>query len=647
MEYKTPSTLNNAAGSRSVSVLTILAAIFFSGCISLWILDVHFLRKAGNPSESIPPAVAVGTVLILALLSGVLAWLIPAYRPDRKGMFFLYVALFVASTVAGVGFMQRFIILLTVYPYRATESEELASLVQYIPSWWMPADSQLITDLYEGRAGGVPWEAWGPAILFWTVLMGLLFFWMMCMMSMLRQPWVERERLVFPLADLAVRFAGDEEREPHYRRSIFWLGFILAALFHLFFILNYYFTLVPGASKSIGFSPVADRPWNALAWTPGIGINICFTVIGLAFLVNQEINFSIWITFVLIKLFQLFHSAAGYTASPFPNANTVVGGYAAVALICLWLARSHLMQVARRALGKPSRADDSNEAMSHRTAFFGFWIVPVLLAVMLMMSGISLQFTLIVLLLLFFLVITLARIRAESGAPIAWMAPWAGISWSSYFIGMIGSKHFTHGDFVLGTMLGIFTVGYFPLLGAAQIESLRMADDIGLRRRSMAKALYIGCFVGLIVSFAFSLHLFYKFGANTIADFEIPVYWGVYWPLKTFFTDTGSHWDGVPQIIGGGIVTAALFALRYVFLGFPIHPVGFLIAQTYGGNWMMGNVFIAWLFKALILKYGGVKIFRRMVPLFTGLAVGEMAIIGIWFILVRFIPGVPYALSWG
>ena len=39
---------------------------------------------------------------------------------------------------------------------------------------------------------------------------------------------------------------------------------------------------------------------------------------------------------------------------------------------------------------------------------------------------------------------------------------------------------------------------------------------------------------------------------------------------------------------------------------------------------------MAWMFKATILRYGGVRLYRLMVPFFLGLALGEFSTAVLW-----------------
>jgi uncharacterized metal-binding protein len=80
----------------------------------------------------------------------------------------------------------------------------------------------------------------------------------------------------------------------------------------------------------------------------------------------------------------------------------------------------------------------------------------------------------------------------------------------------------------------------------------------------------------------------------------------------------------------GGLVTVALSGLRARFLWFPLHPVGYLAANSWGIhiNWL--SFFIGWLLNTLITRYGGLKIYRTLLPFFFGLIVGDMLHTVLW-----------------
>ncbi len=72
--------------------------------------------------------------------------------------------------------------------------------------------------------------------------------------------------------------------------------------------------------------------------------------------------------------------------------------------------------------------------------------------------------------------------------------------------------------------------------------------------------------------------------------------------------------------------------------GFPLHPLGFAAANCYGDlTWW--PFLVVWVLKALVLRYGGSGLYRRMVPLFLGFALGHLVVAGVfWGLIAAFWP---------
>lgn len=54
----------------------------------------------------------------------------------------------------------------------------------------------------------------------------------------------------------------------------------------------------------------------------------------------------------------------------------------------------------------------------------------------------------------------------------------------------------------------------------------------------------------------------------------------------------------------------------------PLHPIGFGVAQAFGTTFVVFSVFLSWLIKTLLLKTGGVRLYRQGQPFFLGMLVG-------------------------
>jgi hypothetical protein len=80
----------------------------------------------------------------------------------------------------------------------------------------------------------------------------------------------------------------------------------------------------------------------------------------------------------------------------------------------------------------------------------------------------------------------------------------------------------------------------------------------------------------------------------------------------------------------GAAVATTLAALRARFVGWPLHPIGYMAANSWGMHWNWGSLLVGWMLKSVLLRYGGLGLFRRAVPAFIGMVVGDMLSEGIW-----------------
>jgi chromate transport protein ChrA len=74
----------------------------------------------------------------------------------------------------------------------------------------------------------------------------------------------------------------------------------------------------------------------------------------------------------------------------------------------------------------------------------------------------------------------------------------------------------------------------------------------------------------------------------------------------------------------GGVITFALSKASLTWIGFPFHPVGFALAMCYGVEYTWPSFLAMWLFKALLLRYGGLAMFQKFSPWFLGLTLGGL-----------------------
>jgi hypothetical protein len=78
-------------------------------------------------------------------------------------------------------------------------------------------------------------------------------------------------------------------------------------------------------------------------------------------------------------------------------------------------------------------------------------------------------------------------------------------------------------------------------------------------------------------------------------------------------------------------VMGFLVYMRQSFYWWPIHPIGYITTGLGSGIWF--SVFLGWLIKARVLKYAGGEGYRKLIPLFVGLFVGEYVAAAFWSVI--------------
>jgi hypothetical protein len=89
-------------------------------------------------------------------------------------------------------------------------------------------------------------------------------------------------------------------------------------------------------------------------------------------------------------------------------------------------------------------------------------------------------------------------------------------------------------------------------------------------------------------------------------------------------------WDEIGGGMAGVVVVGLLSAAHSRFVWWPFHPVGYALSCTFTPQWLWCPLFVVWLCKVLILRYGGVRLYRRGIPLAVGLILGDYVVAMLW-----------------
>lgn len=154
----------------------------------------------------------------------------------------------------------------------------------------------------------------------------------------------------------------------------------------------------------------------------------------------------------------------------------------------------------------------------------------------------------------------------------------------------------------------------------------------------------IAVVLGIISTFWSLLHMYYINGAATakiIAGYRTGI--GNYafdrlnsWVLNPKKPDGAA----LTAMAAGGTFAIFLTAMKSRFLWWPFHPIGYGLAVSYAMDYFWFTAFIGWFCKFLTLRYGGIKLYRTLLPFFMGLILGDYVIASTWT-LIGWALGIP------
>jgi hypothetical protein len=154
--------------------------------------------------------------------------------------------------------------------------------------------------------------------------------------------------------------------------------------------------------------------------------------------------------------------------------------------------------------------------------------------------------------------------------------------------------------------------------------------------RRMAWLMMGAALLGWTVAFLIVLHLDYSAGAATARQGGTQAYYArqAYNLSRGWLTEMAPpDRAGVAAMMAGGLITGLLALARVQIVGWPLHPVGYALGSAFTTSYLWLPLWISALAKGLIVHYGGLATYRRFMPLFLGLVLGEFVIGSLWAIL--------------
>ncbi len=575
----------------------------------------------------------MAALIVLVAANAVLHRVAPRLAFTTADMVVVFAIVSVASAISGEWTFLNMQYVHTFAGYSHLEPLYEQQFLKALPESMYFHDSSQLADYLAGGNDRLHFlsrlDIWAPKIAMWTLLYGMITVALLCVNSLMRDAWLRKERLSYPIIQLPVAMMENAGRGPLWKSKPMWMAFGVMFAIDMLNGFAYLYPNLPSVpvKQIFNFDTIfTDLPWRAMGSTP---VAIYPFLAAMALLVPSDLLFSVIFFFIVRKLtlvvFALYGLEGGTFAGGFlrPEApyfteqtwGAIIGLFATA----MWVARSHLRQVWADI---KSGARESDGGIPHRWAFsllvvcFAglLWFVSLGELPILVMIPYFAAF------IMFSIVIT--RMRAQLGPPtheFAFMGP------NQLLMNFYGTRNLTPKNAVfLGTpLLGINRLSRSHCM-PVQLEAMKMADGQRVHQGAVFGLIALGLVVGIFVGSMFFVQASYVKGASPGWGDPVSVFRGV--------TDkpTGPNVIGMMMVFFGFAVVTVLDVVRFNFPAFKLHPVGYALSMNFGVDYYWFGLVIALAVKTLVQRYYGLRGYRQLRNVAFGVMIAEYGAELIW-----------------
>lgn len=581
-----------------------IAAVVLAPMVCIWVFRTEILHNSTDLASSALTFAGVGVLLAMV------AWRAVFRRPGARAIILVYAAVACTAGIATMGMVQFLVTTLLAPFYFATPENRWSEFWASIPSWAAPRSPEAVRGFFLGGSSLYQadiWRQWLEPAALWGVFLAALLGAQYCIALLMYERWAKEERLAFPIVQLPLALTS-----PPADRRPFAAGILLAVAVQGLNAVHY---LAPSAPKlnvlPTEVGALLPPPWNGMGQ---LWITYYPCIIGLSALIPANILFSCVLFFWIGKAEGVYGRAFGLTASGggtgFPYATEQAqGALLALSLTVVWSARRSLLQSLRDARRRP------------------LWLVLAACSLTLCCFGVAIglrPISAVVFFLVFLLFMTaIGWLRAAIGP--AW-PPGADVSW--WIRGLGGAM--PPGEGIGLAYLRWFSFGDFRAHALPNyVDALRLAERSGVSRRTLTATLAGATALAIVASLWAALDVYYNHGAATALTHNWRTYQGrIAFDILRSHTDGLAVQPGASQLGAAGFGFALVIALQMIgarLTGWPLHPAGFALAQSGALEWLWCPMLIAGIAKVALLR-GGLRTYRRSVPFFIGLALGDYGV---------------------
>jgi len=575
---------------------------------------------------------------VSSLVNVPLVWSGRSLALNRSDLVLVYLMLLVVSSLCSMGMSQQLLPIITAFYYYASpQNKWLEKLSAHFPNRnILVDDGDENKPFFEGlEETTIPYEAWVEPLIWWSVLLLALYVVMISAAVILRRQWMERERLAYPITQVGVAIVSGEEKgrliNGFLRNRAMWYGCAIPLLIGSLNALHAYDPAMPRVSL---------RWSQKFLMHQSLELNIHFAMVGFSYLINTSISAGLWVFQLLVKIENELLLLSGFKSDQrfvYGIANQPYlayqggGALIALALLGLWIGREHLKDVFGKAFGLAPEVEDGDEIISYRGAVFGLLGGTAMMVAWLWLMGTQLWVALLFVALALLIFIGISRVVVEAGLA-AVRSPM--IAPDLMIQGLGSTLVGTSGVFNL-SLAYIWCADIRVFVLAMVANGLKLIEAMDHRsRRLILWGVYLAVVIGAVGSCWMVLHMAYRHGGINLQGWFFKgspevVYNNILRNLKP----TGVAWDGLTFCFGGGAVMLLLTWARQRLAWWPLHPLGFAVANNHLMDKIWFSVLIAWTIKKVVMRFGGAAVYRKSQSFFLGLIAGEVMCNGLWIII--------------
>lgn len=593
-------------------------------------------------NHHVPVVASVVLALIAAVINPLLARLRQPSALSRLELAAAWIVLAVPSGIASSGLMRFLIPVLPAVRYYATPANRFEELLWPVyPPWLVPTDEAAIRAFYEGAAGPM-WplaRAWLAPALTWSAIMLLAWWLMFAAATILRRQWCDHERMSFPHVYLPLEIINSSRGlDDFFSSRLTWIGIALPVVLYGLIGLHEF---IPSVPKPRFLWPeyyrhalrLRTHPWSAV---PPILLAFFPSMVGFGYLVTAEVSLSVWLSYVLLTLETAALAATGIRMKTVTSGTgrwqfssfQDMGAYLVLIGSILYVARPHLTRVWQAAMRGSGHDQTTGEPLGYRWLVLSALTAFATLVGIFAAAGLSVGAALAFFIPYFMVCTVLAWATSNTGLLLV------GCTFrpQDYLYYLVGTRSLARSDIALIALPSrAMSFYYREYLLPHFLNAYKLADETALDRRSAAAAAWLGVIVVLPVAWLAHLWLAYTKGAVALQPLTYRSWAPVPFRAAVAYITNPSAADPIAYVFLaiGALTTLIVISLRARFSWWPLHPVGIILASGPAREiWL--SMFIAWLCKVLILRYGGHKAYRAGRNLFMGMALGEAVIATLW-----------------